>query len=399
MTSYFSIDDLDVADKTVIVRVDLNVPLDDAGNVGDVTRLLRILPTLKDLVSRHAKIILISHLGRPKGKVVPELSLRPVVEALDGLVDFDVTFIPDLLGELAQGAAQSLEPGKVVVFENLRFEKGEEENSAFIAERLASYADFYINDAFSASHRSHASVVGLPKHLRSAAGRLMEAELEALSGSLESPATPVMGIVGGSKVSTKLSLLSNLMNKVDFLVIGGAMANTFLKAQGQSIGTSLVEDEMLDTARKILDESADKQCEVILPLDVVVAPSLSKNTPSKTVLLENMPEDEMILDLGERTVHHISSYLDKSKTLIWNGPLGAFEIEPFDHGTAKIAAKAAALTASGKLLSVAGGGDTVAALASSGVERGLSYISTAGGAFLEWLEGKDLPGVAALSSS
>ncbi|MGB8275246.1 MAG: phosphoglycerate kinase [Alphaproteobacteria bacterium] len=396
MAKFKTLDDLNVAGKRVLVRVDLNVPM-LRGRVTDLTRIERILPTIKELMEKNARVVLLSHFGRPKGRVVLEMSLKPIARALQvALAGPRVNFSDDCIGPVAEQAIKRLKDGEIIMLENLRFHSGEESNDPIFARQLATLGQIYVNDAFSASHRAHASVDVIARLVPSAAGRLMEVELNALSKVLERPERPLMAIVGGAKVSTKLDLLGNLSGKVDMLVIGGGMANTFLYALGRPIGRSLGEASMADTARAVLAAAKKQGCEIVLPTDVVVATALAKGVPTQTVPIASVPADRMILDVGPETIRALETRLSKCKTLVWNGPLGAFEIPPFDVGTTRVAQAAAALTKKGQLVSVAGGGDTVAALAHAGVVGDFSYVSTAGGAFLEWLEGKTLPGVAAL---
>jgi phosphoglycerate kinase len=394
MPKFRTLDDLDVAGKRVLVRCDLNVPMKD-GKVTDATRIERSAETLKALSAKGAKVIVLSHFGRPKGKRTAEFSQKPLVEPLAKALGRSVAFAEDCVGPAAEQAVKALKDGEVLLLENLRFHDGEEANDAAFIKQLASLGDLYVNDAFSAAHRAHASTEGIAHALPAAAGRLMQAELDHLQAALENPKRPVMAVVGGAKVSTKLDLLGNLVGKVDRLVIGGGMANTFLFAQGAEIGKSLAERDMADTARQILDKA--KNCKILLPIDAVVAAEFKPNPPVETVAANAVPKDKMILDVGPKTVAAIVAEMRSCKTLVWNGPLGAFETPPFERATVAVAKEAAALTKAKALLSVAGGGDTVAALAAAGVEEQFSYVSTAGGAFLEWLEGKELPGVAALS--
>ncbi|MBV8187402.1 MAG: phosphoglycerate kinase [Alphaproteobacteria bacterium] len=393
--TFKTLDSCDVAGKRVLVRVDLNVPM-KAGKVTDATRIERAAPTLIELANQGARVIVLSHFGRPDGKRVPEMSLRPVVEPLSDALGKPVAFAEDCVGPAAEEAVRVLKPGEVLLLENLRFHKEEEKNDAAFVDKLSVLGDFYINDAFSAAHRAHASTEGLANRLPAAAGRLMQAELEALGKALGNPRHPVCAIVGGAKVSTKLDLLGNLVGRVDKLIIGGGMANTFLHAQGVKVGKSLCEANLAATARDILAKAKAGNCQVLLPVDAVVAPELKAGAPSQVVDIANCPDDQMILDIGPDTIARYDEELKDCATLVWNGPVGAFEIKPFDSGTTALAEMAAKLTGEGKLLSVAGGGDTVAALAAAGVEEKFSYVSTAGGAFLEWMEGKSLPGVAAL---
>ena len=397
MARFRTLDDLSLAGKRVLVRCDLNVPMKD-GKVTDATRIERSAETLKELSAKGAKVIVLSHFGRPKGKRAAEFSQRPLVEPLAKVLRRTVAFAEDCVGPAAEQAVAALKDGDVLLLENLRFHSEEEANDAGFAKRLAALGELYVNDAFSAAHRAHASTEGVAHLLPAAAGRLMQAELDHLQAALEDPKRPVMAIVGGAKVSTKLDLLGNLVGKVDVLVIGGGMANTFLFAQGAEIGKSLAEREMADTARDILKKAAAKKCKVLLPADAVVAAEFKANPPVATVAAKAVPQDKMILDVGPDSAAAITAEMKSCKTLVWNGPLGAFETPPFERATVTVAKEAAALTKAKALLSVAGGGDTVAALAAAGVEEQFSYVSTAGGAFLEWLEGKELPGVAALAS-
>lgn len=398
MTDFLTISDLALKGKTVLVRADLNVPMQD-GRVTDTERLERLLPTLKDLSSGGAKVVILSHFGRPKKGPDSQFSLRPVMEELARLWKHPIAFTEDCIGPKAETAVKKLEAGQVLVLENTRFHAGEEANDPAFTQELAKLGDLYINDAFSCAHRAHASTEGLAHYLPSAAGRLMQAELEALHKALAHPVRPVAALVGGSKISTKLDLLNNLVAKVDVLVLGGGMANTFLAAQGVAIGKSLCENDMLDTARDIAAKAKSKGCEIVLPVDAVVAEILKSGIETETVSINSIPANKMILDVGAASVKQICAKLAECKTVVWNGPLGAFEFKPFDNGTNEVAAAVADLTRQGKILSVAGGGDTVSAMANAGVSHYLSYLSTAGGAFLEWLEGKELPGVAALRQS
>ncbi len=395
MSAFSTLDDLDVAGRRVLVRADLNVPMKD-GQVADATRIERLVPTIRELAKSGAKVVVLSHFGRPKGKD-PALSLSPLAAALGrALGGAGVRFAEDCVGAPAERAVAELKPGEVALLENLRFHAGEEKNDKGFAKQLADLGDLYVNDAFSCAHRAHASTEAIAHLLPSAAGRLMQAELEALAKALESPQRPVAALVGGAKVSTKLELLGNLLGKVDVLVIGGGMANTFLYAKGIAIGRSLCEREMAETARRIMADAESAKKRIVLPIDAVVAPALTAGDAATTVPIGRVPEDQMILDVGHQSVADIVTALAGCRTLVWNGPLGAFEHPPFDAGTKAVAREAAKLTKNGKLLSVAGGGDTVAALVQAGVESQFSYVSAAGGAFLEWLEGKTLPGVAAL---
>ncbi len=398
MPAFRTLDQLEPAGKRVLVRADLNVPVRD-GQISDRTRIERLVPTLKELADKGARVIVCSHFDRPKGKRVPEMSLKPIAEALGQALGKPVAFADDCVGPVAEAAVAALKDGEVLVLENTRYHAGEEKNDPALVEGLAKLADAYVNDAFSAAHRAHASTEGVAHKLPAYAGRLMQAELEALDAALGNPARPVVAIVGGAKVSTKLDLLGNLSKKVDVLVIGGAMANTFLAAQGKAVGKSLQEAEMHDTARAILAEATAGGCEILLPEDLVVAEAFAANAPNKVVDVDSVPPDMMALDVGPRTVAAVEARLKRASTLVWNGPFGAFEIPPFDAATVQVAQTAAALTTSGALKSIGGGGDTVSALRHAGVIDRLTYVSSAGGAFLEWLEGKTLPGVAALETA
>ena len=395
--SYRTLDDFDLSGKRVLIRVDINVPVED-GRVTDDTRIQRILPTVEQVVEKGGKPILLAHFGRPKGKCVPEMSLSLIADALAKASERGVKFAVDCIGESARAAIGEAGQGDIVLLENTRFHPGEEKNDPDFAAQLAELGDAYVNDAFSAAHRAHASTEGIARLLPSAAGLNMAVELQALEKALSSPERPVLAVVGGAKVSTKLDLIGNLLDKMDAVVIGGGMANTFLAAQGKPVGKSLCEHDLLDTAREIMADAEAKNCTLILPSDVVVAEAFAANAPHRTVPADACPEDMMILDAGSESVKTIVQSLEKAKTVVWNGPLGAFEIKPFDTATNSAAQAAARLTEAGKLLSVAGGGDTVAALNASGAAEHFSYVSTAGGAFLEWLEGKTLPGVAALGA-
>jgi phosphoglycerate kinase len=389
-------DGIDVAGKRVIVRADLNVPVRD-GKVTDVTRLERVVPGLKALADRGARVIVISHFGRPKNGPEPDLSLKPVAETLQRLLGRPVAFGADSIGEKAAGAIGTLKNGDVAVLENLRFHKGEEKNDPAFAAELAKLGDLFVEDAFSCAHRAHASTEGLTRYLPSYAGPLLMEEINALRTALEKPERPTAAVVGGAKVSTKIPVLTNLVAKVDKLIIGGGMANTFLQATGVMVGKSLAEPEFHTTARDILTEAKRKGCEIILPVDAVIAREFKEGAASEVVAIDNVPFDAMILDVGPESVARSEGVLGIVKTLLWNGPLGAFEIAPFGEGTFALARSAAALTRAGKLVSVAGGGDTAAALNAAGVTDEFTYVSTAGGAFLEWLEGRELPGIAALA--
>ena len=396
MSRFATLDDLAVAGQRVLVRADLNVPV-QGGKVTDATRIERLVPTLRDLQSQGARVILMSHFGRPKGKVDPAFSLRPAADALAQTLDGDpVQFAEDCVGSAATEMAAQLREGEVLLLENLRFHPGEERNDPEFAAALASLGDVYVDDAFSCAHRAHASVAALASLLPSGAGRAMQAELEALERALGSPSRPLAAIVGGAKVSTKLDLLENMISKVDLLAIGGAMANTFIYAQGLGVGNSLCEPDLSQTAKDVLAASERAGCEIVLPDDVIVARALATNAEAKVAEAGAVPDDHMILDIGPQSAMALGLRLADCRTLVWNGPLGAFEVPPFDAATNAVAADAAQLTQEGELLSVAGGGDTVAALVHAGVADNFTYLSTAGGAFLEWLEGKTLPGVAAL---
>ncbi|HET6388011.1 phosphoglycerate kinase [Hyphomicrobium sp.] len=389
-------DGTDVKGKRVIVRADLNVPVRE-GKVTDATRLERLLPGLNALADRGAKVIVISHFGRPKNGPEAEYSLRPVAVTLQHLLGRPVEFGEDCIGEEAAKTIATLNDGDIAVLENLRFHKGEEKNDPAFAEALAKLGDIFVGDAFSCSHRAHASTEGLTHHLPSYAGPLLMEEINALRTALEKPTRPTAAVVGGAKVSTKIPVLTNLVSKVDHLIIGGGMANTFLQAMGHAVGKSLAEPDFHDTALKIMAEAKAQGCEIVLPVDAVVAREFKDGAAHMVVGIDNVPDDTMILDVGPQSVARTSELLEHTKTLLWNGPLGAFEIAPFGEGTFALARAAAALTREGKLVSVAGGGDTVAALNSAGVTDDFTYVSTAGGAFLEWLEGRELPGIAALA--
>jgi len=390
-----TLDDMELKDRTVLVRVDINVPV-EAGHVTDATRIEKIVPTISDILKAGGRPVLLAHFGRPKGEVVPEMSLRITLPALERALGRKVIFAEDCIGAPAKKAVAEMQPGDVVLLENTRFHKGEEKNDPVLAASMAALGQVYVNDAFSAAHRAHASTEGIAKLMPSCAGRLMEAELTALNAALGDPARPVAAVVGGAKVSTKLDLLGNLVAKVDHLIIGGGMANTFLVAQGIAVGKSLAEHEMAETARAILARASEAGCSLHLPTDVVVARDFAAGAAHEVVAADACPADAMILDAGPQTVAAIGTVFEACRTLIWNGPLGAFEIAPFDAATNAAARKAAELTKAGRLVSVAGGGDTVAALNKAGAAADFTYISTAGGAFLEWMEGKDLPGVAVL---
>lgn len=399
MTSAFkTLDDVDVAGRCVLVRVDLNVPM-DGDRVTDDTRLRAIQPTLNELAQKGAKTILLAHFGRPKGKRDESQSLRQVVPALERTLMQDVGFADDCVGDAAEAAVAAMTPGDILLLENVRFHAGEEANDPAFAAELARLGDLYVNDAFSAAHRAHASTEGLARLLPAYAGRSMEAELDALANALAQPERPVVAVVGGAKVSSKLDLLGNLVAKVDYLVIGGGMANTFLAAQGLDVGKSLCERDLADTAREIMAKAEAAGCTIMLPADGKLAKEFKADAENRTASVNEMASGEMMLDIGPHAVAAVCGVLEQAKTLVWNGPFGAFELTPFDEGTVAVARKAAELTGAGKLLSVAGGGDTVAALNHAGVADQFTYVSTAGGAFLEWLEGKELPGVAALGAT
>jgi phosphoglycerate kinase len=391
-----TLDDVDVKGKRVLLRVDLNVPMEN-GRITDGTRLERVAPTIVEISGKGGKVILLSHLGRPKGRD-PKESLKPVAEALAQVIGKPITFADDCAGEVAETAVAAMKDGDILCLENTRFHKEEEKNNPAFVALLAKLGDIWVNDAFSAAHRAHASTEGLGHVLPAYAGRTMEAELEALGKALETPTKPVIAIVGGAKVSTKIDLLENLVRKVDALVIGGGMANTFLHAQGVPIGKSLAERDLAATALRIVEKAEAANCAIILPVDAVVAFHFEANSPSHAYGLDAIPPDGMILDVGPLSVERIRAAIDDAATLVWNGPLGAFELPPFDHGTVLAAKHAARRTKAGKLVSVAGGGDTVAALKHAGVAHDFTYVSTAGGAFLEWLEGKPLPGVEVLKT-
>jgi phosphoglycerate kinase len=396
-TAYRTIEGMDFSGKRVLLRADLNVPVQD-GKVTDATRIERVVPTIREITKAGGKAIILSHFGRPKGKVDKAFSLEQVVPAVARAVGHQVGFVDTDWVDVgkAKKAIDSAPAGSILVLENTRFSPGEEANDPELAKKMASLGDIYINDAFSAAHRAHASTEGLAHLLPSAAGLAMQAELEALEKGLGNPKRPVIALVGGAKVSTKLDLLQNLVGRVDALVIGGAMANTFLLAEGIGIGKSLAEKDMNDTVNAILDKAEKANCAIIVPVDAVVAWHFAANAPHQNYGLDAMDPEGMILDIGRQSRERIKGAIDEAATLVWNGPLGAFETVPFDEGTTEIATFVAARTKAGKLVSVAGGGDTVSALAQAGVKDQFTYVSTAGGAFLEWMEGKDLPGVAAL---
>ncbi|PYE24597.1 phosphoglycerate kinase [Rhizobium sp. PP-CC-3A-592] len=391
--TFKTLDDLtDIAGKRVLVRVDLNVPTKD-GKVTDATRIERVVPTIRELSENGAKVILLAHFGRPKGEPVAEMSLKPIADAVEDIIDQRVHFAADCIGEAAATAVAGLANGDILLLENTRFHKGEEKNDAEFTKALAANGDIYINDAFSAAHRAHASTEGLAHLLPAYAGRTMQAELEALEAGLGNPKRPVVAIVGGAKVSTKIDLLTNLVKKVDALVIGGGMANTFLAAQGIDVGKSLCEHDLAETARSILTEAETSGCAIVLPVDGVIAREFKAGAANEVVDIKAIPADAMVLDVGAKSIAAVNDWVSKAETLVWNGPLGAFEIAPFDKATVAVAKHAASRTKSGALVSVAGGGDTVSAMNHAGVADDLTYVSTAGGAFLEWMEGKPLPGV------
>lgn len=395
MPRFKTLDGLDVSGKRVLVRADLNVPMND-GKVSDATRIVRFAPTAVELAKKGAKVVILSHFGRPKGRDSSQ-SLAPLVADLSRACGQSVAFGTDCVGADAEKTVAALAPGGIALLENLRFHAGEEKNEAVFAKKLAALGDIYVNDAFSCAHRAHASTEGIAHLLPAYAGRSMQAELDALGKALEIPKRPVAAVVGGSKVSTKLELIGNLLARVDVLAIGGGMANTFLYAKGVDIGRSLCEREMAETARRILSDADAMGKQIVLPIDAVIASALTDGAGAETVPIGRIPADKMILDIGPLSVAETLRMFDDAKTLVWNGPVGAFEHAPFDQGTVELAKGVAARSQAGKLLSVAGGGDTVAALAHAGVADKFTYVSTAGGAFLEWLEGKELPGVAALA--
>lgn len=394
MTAFRTLDRVDVKGKRILMRVDLNVPVEN-GVVTDSTRIERVAPAITEITDKGAKVILLSHFGRPKGRD-PTQSLKPVAAEVARIIKRPVKFADDCIGEPAEQAVAAMKPGEILCLENTRFHAGEEKNDPVFVAELAKLGDIWVNDAFSAAHRAHASTEGLGHKLPAYAGRTMQAEFEALAKALENPQRPLVAIVGGAKISTKLDLLGNLLDKVNALIIGGAMANTFLLAQGKNVGKSLVESDLVSTALEIMDKAKAGKREIILPVDVVVAEKFEAHASSRVVDTGKVGVTDMILDIGPRSIEQVISVLARAKTLVWNGPFGAFEMEPFDNGTAEVAEAVAELTAAGKLVSVAGGGDTVAALNVAGVADRLTYVSAAGGAFLEWLEGKRLPGVEVL---
>ncbi|HIG21344.1 MAG TPA: phosphoglycerate kinase [Henriciella marina] len=400
MSDFRRIEDVeDLALKTALVRVDFNVPVNDAGEVTDDTRLRAALPTVQYLMNKGAKVALLAHFGRPKGEVKPELSLKPVAEAFGAVLSAPVAFASDCVGEAATNALASIQQGGVVLLENTRFKPGETKNDDALADEMAKLGDIYVNDAFSAAHRAHVSTEGLAQRLPAYAGKSMERELDALEAALGSPERPVLAVVGGAKVSSKIDLLKNLVSKVDALAIGGGMANTFLAARGHSVGKSLCEHDLTDTCREIEKNAAAAGCDIILPQDVVVAKEFAANADHRICSTAEVADNEMILDAGPQSVGILAIAMDAAKTLVWNGPLGAFETTPFDKATVEAARAAASRCRDGDLIAVAGGGDTVAALNHAGVADDFTFVSTAGGAFLEWMEGKPLPGVEALKTS
>jgi len=386
--------DLEIAGKTILVRADLNVPMQD-GAVSDDTRIRSVIPTIQAILDGGGKVVVLSHFGRPKGKIVPAGSLRPVVAPLAEALGRDVAFAEDCIGAAASSVIAN---NDITLLENLRFHAGEEANGDGFAASLAELGDAYVNDAFSVAHRAHASTEAITHHLPSAAGLAMAAELEALEAALATPERPVAALVGGAKISTKLDVLNTLVDKVDYLIIGGGMANTFLYAKGVDIGASLCEKDLKDTAADIFAKAEEVGCQIVLPIDAAVAQEFAANVPVREITIGSVEEDDLILDIGSNSADELKHTLGQCRTLLWNGPMGAFELKPFDNGTNVVAQEAARLTREGTLLSVAGGGDTVAALNNAGVAADFSHISTAGGAFLEWLEGKDLPGVKVLAS-
>lgn len=394
MGEFRTLDHVDVKGQRVLMRVDLNVPVEN-GVVTDATRIERTAPAITEIADKGGKVILLSHFGRPNGRD-PKNSLKPVAAEVARVVKRPIRFVEDCIGEAAERAVAAMKTGDILCLENTRFYPGEEKNDPDFVAALAKLGDIYVNDAFSVSHRAHASTEGLAHLLPAFAGRTLQAELEAFETALEKPERPLAAIVGGAKISTKLELLSNLLSRVDTLIIGGAMANTFLLSLGKSVGKSLVERDLVATAGKIMDEAKAAKREIVLPVDAIVAEKLEANAPSRPVDTDHVGDNEMILDIGPRSVEQAISVLARSKTLVWNGPFGAFEIEPFDNGTIEVAEAVAERTAAGRLASIAGGGDTVAALNAAGVTDRLTYVSMAGGAFLEWLEGKALPGVEVL---
>ncbi|HBB55215.1 MAG TPA: phosphoglycerate kinase [Hyphomonadaceae bacterium] len=397
MAEYRWMSDVELAGKTALVRVDFNLPMEE-GRITDDTRLRAALPTIELIRARGGKAVLLAHFDRPKGKRAPGMSLQPIAPALAALISAPVGFAGDCIGAEAEAAIAAAPSGGVVLLENTRFHAGEEANDVEFARRLAALGDLFVNDAFSAAHRAHASTAGIAQFLPACAGLAMQRELQALARALTAPERPVMGVVGGSKVSTKLKLLNNLVGKLDLLVIGGGMANTFLAANGLPVGKSLHEPAQFETVRKILARAQDRGCEIVLPIDIVWADRFESGAEAHVAELDHCPEYGMILDAGPRSIERIWDIFAGAKTILWNGPLGAFEIEPFDHATEAVAVEAARLTRAGLVRSIAGGGDTVAALNAAGVTDDFTYVSTAGGAFLEWIEGKELPGVSVLKA-
>ncbi|MBO0751991.1 MAG: phosphoglycerate kinase, partial [Bradyrhizobiaceae bacterium] len=391
MSAFHTLDEVDLRGKRVLLRADLNVPMEN-GKVGDLTRLERTAPTVTEIAGKGGKVILLSHFGRPKERTQAD-SLRPVAAALADVVHRPVAFADDCIGPVAEAAVKAMRDGDILCLENTRFHRGEEKNDPAFVDALAALGDIFVNDAFSVSHRAHASTEGVGRKLPAYAGRSLEAELAAVTAALEKPQRPLAAIVGGAKVSTKLDLLGNLLARVDTLIIGGGMANTFLAAQGRPVGKSLCEHDLAHTALDILHRAKVENREIVLPVDAVVARELKAHAPSRVVAVSDVAEDEMILDIGPRTIEHVVSVLARTRTVVWNGPFGAFETEPFDTGTVEVAEAAAELTRAGDLVSIAGGGDTVAALNAANAASRFSYVSAAGGAFLEWMEGKALPGV------
>jgi phosphoglycerate kinase len=394
MAAFRTLDEADLRGKRVLLRVDLNVPMED-GKVSDLTRLQRVAPTIMEIAGKGGKVILLSHFGRPKERTRKD-SLKPVADALARVVGRPVGFAEDCIGPAAEALVNAMKSGDIVCLENTRFHPGEENNDPAFTQALAALGDIWVNDAFSAAHRAHASTEGLGHRLPAYAGRNMQAELDALAKALDSPQRPLAAIVGGAKVSTKLDLLGHLLAKVDTLIIGGGMANTFLAAQGRAVGKSLCEHDLAATARETLAKAEAAHCEIVLPVDAVVTKEFKAHAPWRVTPIDAVAADEMILDIGPRTIEHVVSVLARVRTLVWNGPFGAFEMEPFDNGTVEVAEAAAELTQAGNLVSIAGGGDTVAALNAAGAAKRFTYVSTAGGAFLEWMEGKALPGVEVL---
>jgi len=395
MSAFRTLDSADVKGKRVLCRVDLNLPMAD-GKVADDTRVRAVAPTIREIADKGGKVILLAHFGRPKGGPEEKYSLRQIVPAVSAILGETVAFAEDCIGPKAEAAVAAMKDGDILLLENTRFHKGEEKNDPEFTAAVARLGDVYVNDAFSAAHRAHASTEGLAHRLPAYAGRSMQAELEALESALGSPKRPLVAVIGGAKVSSKIDVLENLTAKVNALVIGGGMANTFLVAKGMGVGKSLAEPDLADTARRIVAAADKAGCTIVLPYDVVVAPEFKAGAASTTVPVDAVPADQMILDVGPRSIAAVDQWIDKAATLVWNGPLGAFEVPPFDKATVEAARHAAERTRKGGLLSVAGGGETVAALKHAGAANGFSFVSTAGGAFLEWLEGKALPGVEVL---